>query len=44
MSVATSFFGCYATKPSQCLGTGITPLTMYLNYNVHHYTLAGCHI
>lgn len=28
----------------QCQGTGITPLTTYLNYNVHHYTLAGYHI
>ncbi|WP_341817013.1 hypothetical protein [Wolbachia endosymbiont (group A) of Agelastica alni] len=28
----------------QCQGTGITSLTMYLHYNVYHYTLAGCHL
>ncbi|MGL9778859.1 MAG: hypothetical protein ACR5K5_01060 [Wolbachia sp.] len=40
--------GIYALRyrggMTQKQGTGITPLTMYLNYNVHHYTLAGCHI
>ncbi|WP_265029926.1 hypothetical protein [Wolbachia endosymbiont (group A) of Philonthus cognatus] len=32
MSVATRFFSCYATKPSQCLGTGMTPFAVQFTF------------